>query len=148
MKVFSRYLFISLLLIFMMLNSKAYAQSVLNCDVAVTSLESRYVPLLGFEGTKTITIVVTVFQDNRVQVSGMNHIDAVYPATRITSDGIEFSGLLSFADQNVKKYYGSKVISGFLNRYNGKFEIYTPKDNMGFITFSGEGRCTKANKLF
>jgi len=146
--IFSKYLSTSFFIIFMLFNSQAYGQSVLNCDVVVTSLESRHVPLLGFEGTKTITIVVTIYQDNRVQISGMNHIDAIYPAKRVTSDGIEFSGLLTPADLTVKKYYGNKVISGFLNRYNGAFDIFTPLDNMGFITFSGKGLCTKANKLF
>lgn len=145
--IFSNY---RLLIIFFILfqQSNVQAQSVFNCLLKVTSLESKYVPLIGFEGTRDLNINVTVYQDNRVQVSGMGHVDAIYPPARISDTGIEFSGLLRFSDEKVRSYYVEKVISGFLNRYSGSFEIYTPKDNMGFVTFSGKGVCTKANKLF
>ncbi len=124
------------------------AQTTLNCIVELTSLESKYIPLFGFEGTKTLNMNVTVLQDNRIQISGLGQIDAIYPATKASDSGINFSGLLRFTNQNTRSYYGDKIISGSLNRFNGSFDIYTPADNLGFITFSGKGFCSKATRLF
>jgi hypothetical protein len=124
------------------------AQTTLNCSLELTSLESRHIPLFGFEGTKTLNINVTVLQDNRIQISGLGQIDAIYPATKLSDSGINFSGLLKFPNPNTRSWYGDKIISGSLNRFNGSFDIYTPADSLGFITFSGKGFCSKASKLF
>jgi hypothetical protein len=130
------------------LSANLGAQTTLNCIVELTSLESRVIPLFGFEGTKTFNVNVTVLQDNRIQISGLGQIDAVYPPTKISDSGINFSGLLKFPNPNTRSYYGDKIISGSLNRFNGSFDIYTPADNLGFITFSGKGFCSKASRLF
>ncbi len=124
------------------------AQTTLNCSLELTSLESRHIPLFGFEGTKTLNVNVTVLQDNRIQISGLAQIDAIYPVTKVHDGGINFSGLLKFSNPNTRSWYGDKIISGSLNRFNGSFDIYTPADSLGFITFSGKGFCSKASKLF
>ena len=125
------------------------AQTILNCSLNITSLETKYLPLIGFEGTKLVNVMVTVHGDNKIQVSGLLHIDAIYQPVRVTDDGIYFSGIRTFSDERVQRHYGSKVISGSLNRYTGLFSIYTPeKENRGSITFGGEGYCTKVTKLF
>ena len=124
------------------------AQTTLNCSLELTSLESRHIPLFGFEGTKTLNINVTVLQDNRIQISGLGQIDAIYPVTKFSDSGVNFSGLLKFSNPNTRSWYGDKIISGSLNRFNGSFDIFTPPDNLGFITFSGKGFCSKASRLF
>lgn len=124
------------------------AQTVLNCILNITSLETKYLPLIGFEGNKTVGVLVTIYRDNKIQVSGLLHVDAIYQPVRVTEDGIYFSGIRTFSDERVQRHYGSKIISGSLNRYSGLFSIYTPeKENRGSITFGGEGYCTKVNRL-
>jgi len=124
------------------------AQTNLNCILELTSFESRYIPLFGFEGTKTFNVNVTVLQDNRIQISGLGQIDAIYPPTKVSDSGVNFSGLLRFTNPTTRSHYGDRIISGSLNRFNGSFDVYTPADSLGFITFSGKGFCSKANRLF